>query len=81
MQQIQASDMAGIFSERPQQIQNLYWQPGHLIGAPVSNFRLIKYVPLPNAAPDLDQTLSGARLDCRQDLHKQLIEFGEAGKV
>ena len=31
--------------------------------------------------PDLDQALSGARLDCGQDLHKQLIEFGGAAKV
>ena len=31
--------------------------------------------------PDLDQALSGARLDCGRDLHKQLIEFGGAAKV
>ena len=31
--------------------------------------------------PDLDQALSGARLNCGQDLHKQLIEFGGAAKV
>ena len=73
--------MAGILTERPQKIPNLYWQPGHQIGAPVSNFRLIRYLPLPNAAPDLDQALSGARLDCGRDLHKLLIEFGGAAKV
>ena len=31
--------------------------------------------------PDLDQALSGARLDSGRDLHKQLIEFGGAAKV
>ena len=31
--------------------------------------------------PDLDKTLSGARVDCGRDLHKQLIEFGGAAKV
>ena len=31
--------------------------------------------------PDFDQALSGARFDCGRDLHKQLIEFGEAAKV
>ena len=31
--------------------------------------------------PDLDQALSKAMLDCKLDLHKQLIEFGEAAKV
>ena len=31
--------------------------------------------------PYLDQALSGARLDCGRDLHKQLIEFGGAVKV
>ena len=31
--------------------------------------------------PDLDQALSGAKLDCGWDLHKQLIEFSKAAKV
>ena len=31
--------------------------------------------------PDLDKALSGAWLDCGQDLHKQLCEFGGAVKV
>ena len=31
--------------------------------------------------PNLDQALSGARLDCAGDLDKQLIKFGRAGKV
>ena len=31
--------------------------------------------------PDLDRALSGARLDCGKDLHKQLIEYGGAAKV
>ena len=78
---LQSNDMVGIFIERSRQVPNLYWQPGQPIGGPVSNFRQIKYLPLPNALPDLDQTLSGARLDCRWDLHKQLIEFGKAAKV
>ena len=56
-------------------------QLGQLIGVPVSNFRQIKYLPLSNAAPDLEEALSGARLDCKRDLHKQLIEFGGAAKV
>ena len=73
--------MSGIFTQRPRQIPNEYWQPGQPIGAPVSNFRQIKYLPLPNAVPDLDQALSEARLDCGRDLHKQLIEFGGAAKV
>ena len=73
--------MAGILTERPKQILNIYWQLGQPIGAPVTNFRQIKYLPLPNAWPDLDQALSGARLDCGRDLHKQLFEFGGAAKV
>ena len=63
------------------QIPNVYWQPGQPIDAPVTNFRQIKYLPLPNALPDLDQALSGARLDCGRNLHTQLIEFGGAAKV
>ena len=70
--------MTGILTER---FPNLYWQPGQPIGAPISNFRQIKYLPLFNAVPNLDQTLSGARLDCGRDLHKQLIEFRGAAKV
>ena len=73
--------MAGFLTERTRQIPNLYWQPGKLIGAPVSNFRQIKYILLLNAVPDLDQALSGARLDCARDLHKQLIDYGKAAKV
>ena len=30
---------------------------------------------------DLDQALSGARLDCERDVHKQLIEYGRAANV
>ena len=60
---------------------NTHWQPGEPVGAPVSTFHQIQYLPLPYAMPDLDQTLSVARLDCGQDLHKQLIEFGGAAKV
>ena len=73
--------MAGILRERPRQIPNIYWQQGQPIGAPVSNFRQIKYLPLINSVPDLDQALCGARLDCVRDLHKQIIEFGGAAKV
>ena len=73
--------MAGIFTERQRQIPNLNWQPGKPIGAPVSYFRQIKYLPLPNALPDLDHALYGARLDCGRDLYKRLIEFGGAAKV
>ena len=80
-QPLQSNDMAEVLTERFRQVPNLYWQPGQPIGIPVSNFRQIKYLPLPNATPDLDQELSGARLDCGRDLHKQLIEFGGAAKV
>ena len=73
--------MAGILTERSRQVPNLYWQPEQPYGAPVCNFRQIKYLPFPNAAPDIDQALFGARLDCRRDFHKQLIEFGGAAKV
>ena len=78
---IQSNDIAEIFTYRPRQIPNLYWQQGQPFGAPVRTFRQIKYLPLPNAMPDLDQALSGARLDCEWDLHKQLIEYGGAAKV
>ena len=57
---------------------NYYWQPGEHVGALVTTFQQIRYLPLPNAVPDLDQALSGARLDCGKDLHKQLIEYGGA---
>ena len=80
-QLLQSDDMAGVLTERPQQVPNLYWQLGQQINVPVNNFRQIKDLFLPNAAPDLDQALSGARLDCGRDLHKQLIEFGGAAKV
>ena len=80
-QPVQSIDMAGILTERPRQVQNLYWQLGQPIGAPVSNFRQIKYLPLPNAVPDLDHTLSVASVDCRQDLNKQLIKIGGSAKV
>ena len=80
-QPIQSSDMAGIFSERPQRISNLYWQLGQPIGTSVRTCRQIKYIPLPNDEPDIDQALSGARVDCVRDLHKQIIEFNGAAKV
>ena len=80
-QPLQSNDMAGALTERLQQVPNLYWELGQPIGVPVSNFRQIKYFPLPNAAPDLDQAVSGTRLDCKRDVHKQLIEFGGAAKV
>ena len=80
-QPIQLNEMPEILTDRIRQIPNIYWQPNQLIGAPVSNFRQIKYLPLINAVPDLDQALSGARLNCVRDLYKQLIEFGGAAKV
>ena len=80
-QQIQLNDMAGIFTERTRQIQNLYWQLGHIVNAPVKRFCQIKYMPFPNAVPDFYQALYGARLDCERDLHKQLIDYNEAAKV
>ena len=80
-QPLESNNMAGILTERPGQIPNFYWQPGQPIGAQVINFRQIKYLPLLNAVPDLYQALSGARLDCGRDLHKQLIEFCGAARV
>ena len=73
--------MAGILTERPRQIPNIYRRQGQPIGAPVSNFRQIKYLHLPNAVPDLDQVLSRETVDYGLDLNKQLIEFGKAAKV
>ena len=73
--------MPGILTERPRQIPNLYWIPGQPIGDPVSHFRQITYLPVLNSVPDLDQALSGARVNCARDLHKQLFEFGGAAKV
>ena len=61
--------------------QRAYWAPGQPVGAPVQNFRQIKYLPLPNSLFDLDQALSGALVDCVFDIDKQLIEFGGAAKV
>ena len=78
---LQPNDMAGILTERPRHISNLYWQPGQPIGAPISNFRQIKYLYFSNSVPDLYKARSGARVDCRRDLHNQLIEFGGAAKV
>ena len=73
--------MASIFRERFRNIPNLYWQPNQPINAPIRKFRQIKYLPLFNAVPDIDQTLSGAMLDCERELNKQKIEFGGASKV
>ena len=73
--------MVGFLTERPWQIFNLYWQPGKPIGVTVSNFRQIKYILLLIAVIVFDQALSGARLDCSRDLHKQLIDFRKAAKV
>ena len=80
-QPVQINDIARILTERPRMIPNLYWQPGQPIGVPVSHFRQIKYLPLPNSVPYLEQALSEARLECARDLHKQLFEFGGAAKV
>ena len=78
---IQSIDMVGSFTDCFRQIPNLYWQPGHHVGARVRTFRQIKYLPLLNAVPDLDQALSGARLDGGRDQHKQLIKYDGAAKV
>ena len=75
--------MPGNLSERPRQTVNsrAYWQPGQPVGASARYFRQIRYIPLPNAVADLDKALSGAWLDCGQDLHKLIGEFGGAVKV
>ena len=52
---VHSNDISGILTERFRLVPNLYWQ---LIGVPVRTFRQIKYLPLPNAVPDLDQALS-----------------------
>ena len=80
-QPLKSNDMSGILTERTRQILNLYWQPGQLIGALVSQFRQIQYLPISNAMPDIDQMLSEAIVNCARDLNKQLIEFGGAAKV
>ena len=80
-QPLESNDMAEILTKRPRQVPNVYWQLGQPIGSPVSNFRQIRYLPLPHAVPDLHKALSGARVDFGRDLHKQLIEFGGAAKV
>ena len=69
--------------ERPQQTANsrTYWQPNQMVGAPARYLRQIRYLPLPNALPDLDKALCAAWLDCGQDLHKHLGEFGDAVNV
>ena len=75
--------MPSNLTDRSRQTANTraYWQFGQPVGAPARYFRQIRYLPLPNAVPDLDKALSGAWLDCGQDLHKQLGEFGGAVKV
>ena len=40
------------------------------VGAPARYFRQIRYLPLPNAVPDLDKALSVACLDSSQDSTK-----------
>ena len=75
--------MRGNLTERPRQTANsrAYWEPGQHVGAPARYFRQIRYLPLPTAVPNLDKALSGAWLDCGQDLHKKLGEFGGAVNV
>ena len=73
--------MAGVLTERPRHVPNFHWQLGQPISVTISNFRQIRYLPFLNTVLDLDQTLSGARVDCGRDMHKQLIEFGGAAKV
>ena len=70
-------------TESPRQTASsrAYWQLGQPFGAPTRYSRQIRYLPLPNAVPDLDKALSRAWLDCGQDLHKQLGEFDGAVKV
>ena len=80
-QPLEINDMVGILTETPRQIPNLYCKPGQPIGAPVNHFRQIKYLLLPNTVPDLDQALSGAKVDCARDFDKELIEFGGAENV
>ena len=75
--------MPGNLTGQPGQTINsrAYWQLGQPVGAPARYFRQIRYLPLPNAVPDLDKALSGAWVDCGQDHHKELCEFGGAVKV
>ena len=76
-------EMPGNLTERTRQATNsrCSWQPGQPVGTPTRYFRQIRYLPQPNAVPDLDKALSGAWLNCGQDLHKQLCEFGGVVKV
>ena len=73
--------MAEILTTRPRQVSNVYWQLGQPIETSVNNFREIRHLFLPNAVPDFHKALSGARVDCGRDLHKELIEFYGAAKV
>ena len=73
--------MARNFTGQPQQISNLYWQQGQPVGDPVRSLRQIKYLPLLNAVPELDQALSKAMLDCAKNFYKQHNNYNEAAKV
>ena len=70
-------------TEQPRQMVNsrAYLQLNQPIGAPARYFLQIRYFSLPNSVPDLDKKLNGAWLDCGQNLHKQLCEFGGAVKL
>ena len=70
-------------TESPRQTASFraYWELGQPVGASSRYFRQIRYLPLPNAVPDLDKALSGAWLDRGHDLHKHLDEFDGAVKV
>ena len=75
--------MSDILTDRHRQFPNprANWQLGQSVGASVTFCSQIQYMPLPNFVSDLDQSLSGAWLDCGRDFQKQIIEFGGAAKV
>ena len=80
-QPIKVNNMSGILTEHIRQISNLYLHLDQPNSALVSNFHKIKYFNLFIAVLYLDQALSVARLDCEQDLYKQLIESSGAAKM
>ena len=79
-QPLEINDIVGILTKHPRQISNLYQEPGQPIGAPVNHFCQIKYLPFPNAMPDLDQALSGAKVDCARDLTQPANRVRWSGK-
>ena len=65
--------MSGNFTECTDQIPNLYLQQGQLVGALIRTNLQIKYLPLPNAVPDLDQAISNAIITAIENVPHGLL--------